>query len=85
MYRFTIVVCLTVLVFLTGISLADIPKLLNCQGVLTDSSRDPSSGTQSATFKIYRAESDGPTIRVPGSVPTGDDSNRLPGRTAAPR
>ena len=44
MYRFTIVVCLVLLALLAGISLAEIPRLINYQGMLTDD-----SGTSLAT------------------------------------
>jgi hypothetical protein len=56
MYRFSIVVvCLTVLACLTGAGLAEIPKLINYQGMLTDKvTGDPVSNPGLAmTFRIY--------------------------------
>ena len=59
MYRSTIVLCLAVSVCLTGASLADIPKLINYQGMLTNDSGDPLTGTYDITFQIYNASSGG--------------------------
>ncbi len=55
MFRFTIAVCLTALVFLTGLCLADIPKLINYQGMLTDKvTGDPITNPGLAiTFRVY--------------------------------
>jgi hypothetical protein len=53
MCRFTIVVCLIVLFCLTGASYADIPKLINYQGMLTDDEGNPLNETVNITFKIY--------------------------------
>ena len=53
MYRSAIVLCLVLLVCLTGVSLADIPKLINYQGMLTDAGGTPLTDTVSITFKIY--------------------------------
>jgi hypothetical protein len=53
MSRFTIVLCLTVLVFVTGVCLADIPKLINYQGMLTDDEGNPLTGSYNLTFYIY--------------------------------
>ena len=59
MYRFTVVVCLTVLVLLASLSLADIPKLINYQGMLTNISGEPLNGTFDTFFRIYNAPSSG--------------------------
>ena len=54
MYRFTIiVVCFAILSCLTGASRAEIPKLINYQGMLTDDGGTPLNETVSITFKIY--------------------------------
>jgi hypothetical protein len=53
MYRFTIVVCIVALIFLTNLCLADIPKLINYQGMLTDDAGNPLTDTVRITFKIY--------------------------------
>jgi hypothetical protein len=42
-----------VLVFLVGLSLAGIPKLINYQGMLTESDGTPLNDTVDMTFKIY--------------------------------
>jgi hypothetical protein len=59
MYRFVFVLCLIASVLMTGASVAEIPKLINYQGMLTDDSGIPLTGSYSITFKIYNAESDG--------------------------
>ncbi|UCB52845.1 MAG: hypothetical protein JSV10_01780, partial [Candidatus Zixiibacteriota bacterium] len=59
MYRFTMAACLAALVLLTGASLANIPKLINYQGMLTNDSGDPLTGMYDITFKIYNASSAG--------------------------
>jgi hypothetical protein len=59
MYRFTIVVCLTMLVFWAAVSLAEVPKLINYQGMLTDDAGNPINGTPDLTFRIYNAPSGG--------------------------
>jgi hypothetical protein len=53
MYRFTVVVCLAALVFLTGGGFADIPKLINYQGMLTNEFGDPLTGFYNLSFYIY--------------------------------
>jgi hypothetical protein len=59
MYRFTIAAWFVLLAFLSGLSLADIPKLINYQGMLTDNEGDPLTGTYDITFRIYNASSEG--------------------------
>ena len=59
MYRFTILVCLVFLVLFTSLALADIPKLINYQGMLTNDSGEPLTGMYDITFKIYNASSGG--------------------------
>jgi hypothetical protein len=53
MSRITTALCLTVLVFVTGVCLADIPKLINYQGMLTDDEGNPLTGSYNLTFYIY--------------------------------
>jgi hypothetical protein len=53
MYRFTLMFSLIVLVSLSGLALADIPRLINYQGMLTDDAGNPLNATVSITFKIY--------------------------------
>jgi len=48
-----------ILVLLSSLSLAGIPKLINYQGMLTDNSGNPLDGSYSIIFKIYNAESSG--------------------------
>jgi len=59
MYRFVFVLCLIASVLMTGASVADIPKLINYQGMLTDDSGNPLTGTYDITFIIY--DDPGPT------------------------
>jgi hypothetical protein len=59
MYRFTFAVCLIFLVSFASLALADIPKLINYQGMLTSNSGEPLTGTYDITFKIYNASSGG--------------------------
>jgi len=42
-----------ILVFLASLSLAEIPKLINYQGMLTDDSGDPIDGNPNIIFRIY--------------------------------
>ena len=53
MNRFTIVSGLIILVFLASVGLAEIPKMINYQGMLTDDSGNPLNGTPDITFRIY--------------------------------
>jgi hypothetical protein len=53
MYRFIVVVCLILLFWLTTLCLADIPKLINYQGMLTDAGETPIDGARNMTFRIY--------------------------------
>jgi hypothetical protein len=61
MYRFTIVVCLIFPVLFASLALADIPKLINYQGMLTESdgSTPVPDDTYDINFKIYNASSAG--------------------------
>jgi hypothetical protein len=66
MKRFIILAGLIILVFLvliwirgTSLSLAEIPKMINYQGMLTNDSGDPITDTLDLEFKIYNAESNG--------------------------
>ena len=51
-----------ILVFLTIISLAEIPKLINYQGMLTDDMGNPLNGNYNLTFKIYSQSSGGTAL-----------------------
>jgi hypothetical protein len=53
MKRFIFISVLIILVSLAGLSLAGIPKMINYQGMLTDSSGNLLSGSYILTFKIY--------------------------------
>jgi hypothetical protein len=59
MYRFTIAVCLIFLVSFASLALADIPKLINYQGMLTDDGGIPLTGLYDLTFYIYDDTSGG--------------------------
>jgi hypothetical protein len=60
MNRFAFLSILIILVFLASLSLAEIPKMINYQGMLTDSATgDPLNGTPDITFRIYNASSGG--------------------------
>jgi hypothetical protein len=59
MYRLALVVCLILSLWLTTLCLADIPKLINYQGMLTDDAGYPLTDTVSINFKIYNAPSGG--------------------------
>ena len=53
MYRFTIALCVAAFAFLIGVTFADIPKLINYQGMLADDLGHPLSGSYDLTFYIY--------------------------------
>ena len=60
MFRFiSILSSLVLLVLLSSLALAGIPKLINYQGMLTDDSGTPLNGSYTIAFKIYNAESGG--------------------------
>ena len=61
MLRF-ILVSLIILVVLAGVSLAGIPKLINYQGMLTDNSGTPLSGSYNLTFKIWTDTTGGSSL-----------------------
>lgn len=50
------------LLFLANISFAQIPKKLNYQGILTDDSGNPLSGSQSLTLRLYDVASGGTAL-----------------------
>ena len=53
MNRFILLLGLIILVFLASLSLAEIPKLINYQGMLTDAGGTPIDGARNLTFRIY--------------------------------
>jgi len=59
MYRFIILSVLIILVFLASLSLAEIPRLINYQGMLTNDSGEPLEGDFDLFFRIYNAPSGG--------------------------
>jgi hypothetical protein len=59
MTRFIILFVLLAFLLLGGFSLADIPRLINYQGMLIDGSGEPLNGTPDLTFRIYNASSGG--------------------------
>jgi len=62
MKRFVSLSVLVILVLLAGLSLAGIPRLINYQGMLTDNSGNPLSGSYNLTFKIYGQASGGSAL-----------------------
>ena len=66
---------LTVLAVSASVSLADVPSLVNYQGILTDSGGGPLNGTYNLTFRIYADSTTGtPALwtEVHGSVDVED-------------
>jgi hypothetical protein len=59
MFRFFVFSVTIILVFVAGPSLAEIPKLINYQGMLTDESGEPLDGDFDLFFRIYNAPSGG--------------------------
>jgi hypothetical protein len=59
MYRFILLFVLIISVIFASLSLAEIPKMINYQGMLTEESGDPLDGTPDITFRIYDAPSGG--------------------------
>jgi hypothetical protein len=53
MHRFTFLSGLIILVFLAGLSLAEIPKMINYQGMVTDGEGAPLGGSFYMSFRIY--------------------------------
>jgi hypothetical protein len=53
MYRLAVALFLMALVSLAGSALAEIPQLINYQGMLTDNGGNPLNETVSITFKLY--------------------------------
>ncbi len=62
MNRFICLTSLILLVFLAGLSLAGIPKMINYQGMLTDNSGTPLSGPYNLTFKIWTDTTGGSSL-----------------------
>lgn len=58
----TIFLLWTVVCGLSTTSYAEIPKLINYQGRLTDSQNRPITGTANVTFKIYESEAGGTAL-----------------------
>ncbi len=59
MYRFIFLSGLVILIFLASLSLAEIPKTINYQGMLTDDLGDPVTDTLDLEFGIYTQEAGG--------------------------
>jgi hypothetical protein len=59
MCRITLAMCITALVLFAGLALADIPRLINYQGMLTDDLGVPLTGPHNLTFRIYDDTTDG--------------------------
>ena len=59
MKRFTFLSGLIILVFLVSLGLAEIPRFINYQGMLTDNSGEPLDGIFDMFFRIYNASSGG--------------------------
>ena len=63
MRRFTLFVCLIVAVALfVGVATATVPRLINYQGILTDDTGTPITGTHDLTFTIYPDSTLGATV-----------------------
>jgi hypothetical protein len=59
MHRFIILSVLIILVFLASLGMAEIPRFINYQGMLTDNSGEPLNGDFDLFFRIYNAPSEG--------------------------
>ena len=59
MNRFIFLSGLVLLVLVASLSLAEIPKMINYQGMLTDDSGDPITDTLDLEFRIYNSETNG--------------------------
>ncbi len=62
MNRFLIISCLVILTFLASLSLAAIPKMINYQGMLTDNTGTPLTGSYNLTFKIWTDTTGGSSL-----------------------
>ena len=88
MRRFAIftLVLITILAFVS-VSFSAVPRLINFQGVLTDTGGEPLDGTYDLTFKIYADSSlPGPVLWTESHTEVGVDAglfNVILGETAA--
>ena len=71
MKRFIIHAVLIILVFLASLSLAEIPRMINYQGMLTDDSGNPLTDTLDMKFWIYNSETN-------GDLKWGETQNQVP-------
>lgn len=71
MNRFVFVAGLVLVVILASFSLAEIPRLINYQGMLTDHEGNPLNAPQDLTFRIYNVESGGTLL-------WGETQNNVP-------
>jgi hypothetical protein len=62
MSRLTFLFVLIILVFVASLSLAGIPKMINYQGMLTDNSGTPLTGSYNLTFKIWTDTTGGSSL-----------------------
>jgi hypothetical protein len=62
MFRYSLFLILISLVFFASISLAGIPKMINYQGMLTDNSGTPLTGSYNLTFKIWTDTTGGSSL-----------------------
>jgi hypothetical protein len=62
MFRYSFFFVLISLVFFAGLSLAGIPKMINYQGMLTDNSGTPLTGSYNLTFKIWTDTTGGSSL-----------------------
>jgi hypothetical protein len=53
MKPFVTVLSVLAILLLAAVSTADVPRLINYQGILTDSGGQPVDGSHDLTFKIY--------------------------------
>jgi hypothetical protein len=53
LHRLTSILCFAFFFLVVSLSLGDLPKLINYQGMLTDDMGDPLTGSYNLTFYIY--------------------------------
>jgi len=69
-----LVLCFGVALMLAGVAAADVPQLINYQGVLLDTAGDPVTTSVNVVFAIWNAETDGDSVWSEPRIVTPDNT-----------